>query len=74
MGGTVTLDSALGVGTTVRLQIPFQKPATSVRQSVNRKLTDPSMLAPVNEDGRPQQELLANRREDVSILIAEDNP
>lgn len=76
MGGNVTLDSTIGVGTTVRLEIPFRKPnRPSLRQSHSRKSFDQTVLSEASQEviDLKAQIKLADRREDVSILIAEDN-
>lgn len=72
MGGKVTLDSTLGVGTTVRLDIPLRKPS-EIRPSKSRRGTDQSATSSVSQEAPSPRNWLSGRREDVSILIAEDN-
>lgn len=74
MGGTVSLESTLGVGTTVRLAVPLPKQSRPLRNSVlGRRSTDEGRkaLEAASEDAASLQ--LVDRRQDVSILIAEDN-
>jgi hypothetical protein len=76
MGGTVSLDSLIGVGTSVQMRIPLRK-ANKLSQLHSKVRT--GFGAEVLDDSKklastlPGVADLSHRRGDVSILIAEDN-
>lgn len=75
MGGTVSLESTLGVGTTVRLAVPLPKQSRPLQNSVlgrGRSTDEGSQAQEVASEGAAPLQLV-DRRQDVSILIAEDN-
>ena len=73
MGGSVTLESTLGVGTTARLLVPLPKQQRVLRSGVLGRSTDQGNHALQPSTSVPLAPQLVERRQDVSILIAEDN-
>ncbi|ORY89097.1 hypothetical protein BCR35DRAFT_350593 [Leucosporidium creatinivorum] len=64
MGGTIKLTSTFGKGTTMTVRVPFKKAPFANGADISRSSTPALDLS--GRDGRPN-------REDVRILLAEDN-
>lgn len=61
LGGTLTLESTVGHGTTFQLEIPFEKPTTL---QFNHKV----------QKSEQRTEIALEFLKDIKILVAEDNP
>ena len=69
MGGDVTMESAPGTGTTMRLTVPLPKSAT-LRRSTRRGALLPGKLPTT----RPKPSRAQAEREGSLLLLAEDHP